>query len=144
MTVGTIVIDLDPDRTDSDICDDLLEHHVVIVEIGTRPTKMHRAQAISEELKQRPERRGKGEDDDVLLLTYVVNSEGRICTYGTLDDPDHCDVFDVLFLTDVDGAGTEGVETAIEKLTVEWRKRGKPNRYTTYFEYDLEDDKEEA
>jgi hypothetical protein len=144
MTVCTIVIDLDPGRTDQDIGDDLLEHDVVIVEIGTRPTKMHRAQAISEELKQRPERWGKEEDGDVFLLTYVVDSKGRICTYQTMDDPDNCDVFDVLFLTDVDGVGTEGVEIAIEKLTVEWRKRGKPNRYTTYFEYDLVDDEEEA
>jgi hypothetical protein len=144
MTVGTIVIDWDPDRTDSDICDDLLEHDVVIVEIGTRPTKMHRAQAISEELKQRPERWGKEEHGDVFLLTYVVNSKGRICTYDAMDDPDNCDVFDVLFLTDVDGVGTEGAEIAIEKLTVEWRKRGKPSRYTTHFEYALEEDDDQA
>jgi len=144
MAVGTIVIDLDPDRTDSDICNDLLEHHVVIVEIGTRPTKMHRAQTISEALKQRPERRGKEEDGDVFLLTYVVDSKGRICTYQTMDDPDNCDVFDVLFLTDAEGVGTDGVEIAIEKLTVEWRKRGKPNRCTTYFEYDLEEDDDHA
>ncbi|WP_036112710.1 MULTISPECIES: hypothetical protein [Luteibacter] len=144
MTVGTIVIDLDPDRTDSDICDDLLEHDVVIVEIGTRPTKMHRAQAISEELKQRPERWGKEEDGDVFLLTYVVNSTGRICTYDTIDDLDNYDEFDVLFLTDEDGVGTKGVKAGIEKLTVEWRKRGRPRRCATHFEYDLEEDDDQA
>ncbi|GAA0913317.1 hypothetical protein GCM10009552_29130 [Rothia nasimurium] len=144
MPVGTIVIDWDTDRTNSNICDDLLEHDVVIVEIGTRPIKMHRAQAISEELKQRPERWAKEEDGDVFLLTYVVDSKGRICTYDTIDDLDNYDEFDVLFLTDDDGVGTKGVKAGIEKLTVEWRKRGKPNRYATYFEYDLEDDEEET
>lgn len=95
-------------------------------------------------MKQRPERWGKEEDGDVLLLTHAVDSEGRICTYDAMNDPDNCDVFDVLFPTDVDGVGTEGAEIAIEKLTVEWRKRGKPSRYTTHFEYALEEDDDQA
>lgn len=74
----------------------------------------------------------------------MVNSEGRICAYDTIDDVDNCDVFDVLFLTDVDGLGTEDVEAGIEKLTVEWRRRGKPSRYATHFEYDLEEDNDQA
>ncbi|PMQ04222.1 hypothetical protein DyAD56_16155 [Dyella sp. AD56] len=136
MRIGTIVIDTDPSRTDSEICDDLLEHEVLIVEIGTRPTKMHRRNAISEELKRRPARWGKEEEGDVLLLTYVVNSQGRICTYDTIDDLDNHDVFDVLYLTDADGVGFEGAEAAIEKLTMDWRKKGRPGRYLTHFEYD--------
>lgn len=139
MTVGTIVIDWDPDRTDSDICDDLLEYDVVIAELGTRPTNSLRAQAISEELKQRPERWGKEEDGYAFLQTHVVNSKGRICTYDTIDDLDNYDEFDVLFLTDEDGVGSTGVKAGIEKLTVEWRKRGKPGRYATHFEYDPEE-----
>lgn len=144
MAIGTIVIDLDPDRTDSEICDDLLEHDVVIVEIGTRPTKMHRTNAISEELKRRPARWSKEDDDDVLLLTYVINSKGRICTYGTIDDLDNYDEFDVLFLSDVEGVGVKGARVGIEKLTVEWRHKGKPTRYVTHFEYGADMDDDEA
>ena len=50
MAIGTIVIDTNSDRTDREICDDLLEHDIAIVEIGTRPTKMRRAKAISEKM----------------------------------------------------------------------------------------------
>ncbi|MBB6242989.1 hypothetical protein [Rhodanobacter sp. MP1X3] len=144
MAIGTILIDTNPDQTDSEICDDLLEHDVVIVEIGMRSTKMHRKNAISEELKRRPERWGKEEGDDVLLLTYMVNSKGLICTYDTIDDLDNYDEFDVLFLTDVDGIGTKGVKAGIEKFTPEWRKKGKPSRYFTHFGYgnDEEDQQE--
>jgi hypothetical protein len=143
MRFGSIVIDLDPMRTDSDICDDLLEHDVVIVEIGTRPTKSHRRTAISEALKRRSERWGKEEEGDVVLLTYVVNSEGRICTYGAVDDPDNYDEFDVLFLTDHDGVGTRGVKAGIEQLAIEWRQKGKPSRYEKDFQFrDYEDDDE--
>lgn len=146
MAFGTIVLDLDPERTDSDICDDLLEYDVLIVEIGMRPTKSHRRATISEALKERPERWGK-EEGDVVLLTYVVNSQGCICTYDTIDDPENYDEFDVLFLTDRDGVGTRGVKAGIERLTVEWRHKGKPKRYETGFDYedygDNEDDQGE-
>jgi hypothetical protein len=141
MRIGTIVIDTDPLRTDSEICDDLLEHEVAIVEIGTRPTKTQRADAISEELKRRPARWGKEDDGNVLLLTFVVNSKGHICTYDTIDDINNYDEFDVLFLSDVDGVGFEGAKASVEKLTVEWRKKGKPSRFHTHFEYvEYEDD----
>ena len=59
MVIGTIVIDTGSGRSDSDICDDLLEHDIAIVEIGTRPTKMRRTNAISEEMRLRPEQWGK-------------------------------------------------------------------------------------
>jgi hypothetical protein len=144
MAIGTIVIDLDPDRTDSEICDDLLKHDVAIVEIGTRPTKTHRTNAISEELKRRSARRGKEDDGDVLLLTYVINSKGHICTYDTIDDLDNYDEFDVLFLSDVEGVGVKGARVGIEKLTVEWRQKGKPNRFVTHFEYDADMGDDEA
>lgn len=144
MRIGTIVIDTDPLRTDSEICDDLLEHEVAIVEIGTRPTKTQRADAISEELKRRPARWGKEDDGDVLLLTFVVNSKGHICTYDTIDDINNYDEFDVLFLSDVDGVGLEGAKAGVEKLTVEWRKKGKPSRFQTHFEYiEYEDDEDD-
>lgn len=143
MAFGTIVIDLNPIRTDSDICDDLLEYDVVIVEIGTRPTKSHRKSAISDDLKRRPGRWGKEDDGDVLLQTFVVNSKGRICTYDTIDDVDKYDEFDVLHLTDEDGISAKGVRAGIETLAVEWRLRGKPSRYETGFDYDADDDKED-
>lgn len=140
MAIGSIVIDTDPNRTNSDICDDLLEHGAAIVEIGTSPTKYQRTQAISEELNQRPERWGK-EEGSVLLSTYVVNSKGLICTYDTIDDLNKYDEFDVLFLSDVDGIGVEGVRAGIEKLTVEWRALKKPGRHVTHFELeDVEDE----
>jgi hypothetical protein len=143
MTVGTILIDWNPDRTDQEICDDLLEYDVVIAELGTRPTKTHRTKAISEQLRKHPDRWGK-EDGNVLLVTYVVNSEGHICTYDTIDDIDNYDEFDVLFFSDADGVGVAGVEAGIEKLTVEWRKRGKPRRYATHFEHGFDEDDEDA
>lgn len=145
MAIGTIVIDLDPDRTDGDICDDLITHDVAIVEIGTRPTKMHRLRAIEEVLSRRPERWGR-EEHNVLLTTRVVNSKGLLCTYDTIDDLDNWDEFDVLLVVDSDGVPMEGVEAAIERLAVEWRKRGKPRRFHTHFEYEeypQEDDDEE-
>ncbi|GGA14289.1 hypothetical protein [Dyella caseinilytica] len=145
MAFGSIVIDLDPTRTDSDICDDLLEHDVVIVEIGTRPTKSHRRNTISEALKQRSERWGKEEDEDVILQTLVVNSQGCICTYDTIDDLDNYDEFDVLHLSGDGVIGMSGVDAGIQQLTMAWRKKGKPNRYVLGFDYaDDEDDEEEG
>lgn len=133
MALGIIVIDTSPVRTDSDICDDLLACDVLIAELGTRPAKFHRRRSISEALSRRPERWGN-EDDDVGLLTYVVNSEGCICTYDTIDDLDNCDEFDVLFLTGRNGVSMNEFEAGIEKMAVEWRKKGRPSRYYTYFE----------
>ena len=141
MAVGTIVIDTD-NRTDSDICDDLLEHDVVIAELGTRPAARSRRESIGDELRQRPERWGK--EGNVLLLSFVVNSEGRICTYDTIDDLDNFDVFDVLFLTDRDAVTLDGVTAAIERFTPQWRAKGKPGRYHTHFEYETYADEDDA
>lgn len=105
---------------------------MVIVEIGTRPTKSHRESAISGDLKRHPERWGKEDDGDVLLQAFVVNSKGRISTYDTVDDVDKYDEFEVVHLTDEDGISVKGVRAGIETLAVEWRLRGKTDSQASH------------
>ncbi|MGR0116382.1 hypothetical protein [Ralstonia pseudosolanacearum] len=122
MAIATILIN-EGEPTNADVCDDLLDYGIVIVRIGTRPSKYARAKEIEQELKSRLEGR-QSSSASVILYTVFVG-------------PERYD-FDVLAYKP--RINPEQVTAAVEKIVGEWRQRGEPVRFHTYFECDPYDD----
>lgn len=122
MLVATIVID-SGNPSNVEVCDDLLEHALVVADIGTRPTKFRRVKEIEDELGRRVGIWGDA-DVSVQFLTIFV-------------EPGRYD-FDVLGYEP--SLSSNVVHGAVNKAVAEWRAKGEPERFTTFFEYEAYED----